>query len=156
MLDHVQVEDVPVAGGLDGQTEARALKALGIARRDLPPPVRPARDVLELHAEDAGVDVVQPAVEPEAVYGTGGRAVVAQLAHDGVDVVAVRHHRSLVAQPAPHTFDAYMEGDRCPRFAVLEHSDISLYQSNSRPYQELVHRSIFEGEVEAMRAESPR
>jgi hypothetical protein len=29
-------------------------------------------------------------------------------------------HRSLVAQPAPNTFDAYMEGSRSPRFSTLD------------------------------------
>jgi hypothetical protein len=44
-------------------------------------------------------------------------------------------HRSLVAQPAPGTFDAYMEGDRCPRYSVLD-TDFGATYGAYRPADE--------------------
>ena len=89
-----------VAGRLVRQHEARALEPLGVARGDLAPPVRPFRDVTKLHAQDRGVEIVEAAVEPEAVDRPLGGAVVAQLPDGGLDIGAVRDDRAAVAERA--------------------------------------------------------
>ena len=86
-LDDVEVKDVVVALQLDRQGEGLAtLEALGIAGGPLAADVVILVDVLELGAEDAGVEVVQAAVEAEAVDIARGRTVVAQPADGGIDL----------------------------------------------------------------------
>ena len=57
-------------------------------------------DVLQLRAEDAGVQVVEAAVEAVAVDVALGRSVVAQLPDRRVDLRVVGQERAAVAEGA--------------------------------------------------------
>src|SRR6516225_1512177 len=70
MLDHVEVIHVPIPRGLVRKLETGGLQSLGVTLGQGAPPVSPLSDVLQLHAENSGVKIVQPAVEPEAVNRT--------------------------------------------------------------------------------------
>src|SRR5439155_24366495 len=104
---------------LVGQLEARAVHALRVARRELAVAVGPSGDVPELHAEDGGVDVVEAAVVAHAVDGPHGRAVVAQPAHGGVDVVAVRDHGAAAPEGAQVLLDDEARAHGVAQLALL-------------------------------------
>src|SRR5688572_33066822 len=76
-FDDVQVEDVTVARSDLRQVDGgRAAKPRGVPRRPLDTLVVPRVDVLQLRAEDTSVEIVEPAVEPEAVNVPLGRSMV--------------------------------------------------------------------------------
>ena len=115
------MEDVAVARQLGWQVNGLcALKAGGVAGGPLAAQVVPGVDVLELGAEDAGVQVVQAAVEAIAVDVAGIGAVVAQLADPGVDVGVVRHERAAVAEGAEVLLDDETGGRGVAEFADFE------------------------------------
>src|SRR6185436_18343063 len=103
----------------DRKGEARALEALGVARGDLAAPVGPLRDVPELHGEHRRVEVVQAAVEAEAVDRADGGPVVAHLAAVGVDVLAVGDDGAAVAERAEVLLDDEAGGDGVRQLALL-------------------------------------
>ena len=78
----------------------RALEPGRVARGRLAAQVVPGVDVLELGAEDGGVDVVQAAVEAEAVDVAGVGTVVAQFADARVDIRIIGDDRAAVAERA--------------------------------------------------------
>ena len=98
----------------------RALQARGVARGPLDALVVPLVDVLQLRAEDAGVEVVEPAVEAEAVDVALVRAVVAQLADRRVDVGVVGDERAAVAERAEVLLDDEADGGGVAQFADPE------------------------------------
>ncbi len=66
-LNHVQVEDVPVTGLFGRQLEPGVLQALGVHGRNFAAAIAPFGNLLELDAENPGMDVVEAAVEAKAV-----------------------------------------------------------------------------------------
>ena len=100
-LNDVKMEDVPVTGQFDREVKmAAVLESGGVARRPLPSQVIPRVDVLEFGAEDAGLQIVEAAVETEAMNVARVRAVIAKLADALVDLRIVRHQRAAVAEAA--------------------------------------------------------
>ena len=80
----------------------------------------PRMDVLQLGAQHAGVQIVEPAVEAVAVDVALGRSVVAQLAHRGVDVRVVGEERAAVAERAEVLLDDEAGRGRVAQLADLE------------------------------------
>ena len=108
---------------LDRQVEGlAALEAGGVASGPLAAGVVLLVNVLELGAQDAGVEVVQAAVEAVAVDVAGGRAVVAQPADRGVDVGVVGDQRAAVAEGAEVLLDDEAGGGGVAELADLEAS----------------------------------
>src|SRR4029079_16266757 len=98
-LDHVEMEDVTVAGLHVRQVDVRRLAQTGgVELRPLDPIVVPLVDVLQLGAENSGVDVVETAVEAKAVNVALARSVVAQLADLRVNLRIVGDQRAAVAE----------------------------------------------------------
>ena len=105
-LDHVEVEDVTVPGtGVRQVDVRRACQSRCIACRPVDALIVPGVDVLQLGAEHAGVQIVETAVEPEAVDVPLVRAVIAQLPDRRVDVGVVREQRAAVAERAEVLLD---------------------------------------------------
>ena len=75
-------------------------------------------NVLQLGAEHAGVQIVKPAVEPEAVDVPLVRSVIAQLPQLRVDVGVVRDQRAAVAERAEVLLD-----DEARRRRIAELAD---------------------------------
>src|SRR6185503_1812688 len=84
------------------------------------PLVVPFVDMLELGAQNARVQVVEPAVKPETVHVARVRAVVAQLADLRVNVRTVCYQRAAVAKCAEVLWDDEADGCRVAEFAGLE------------------------------------
>ncbi len=100
-LDNVQVPHVAVARLLVRQVEGLGtLKALGVVLGQFDAVVVPLVDVFEFGAQDAGLDVVQTAVEAEAVHVAGGRAVGAEQLGHAVDLFVVGDNRTAIAEAA--------------------------------------------------------
>ena len=100
-LDDVEMEYVPITCRHVRQLDPRnALQSLGVSRGPSNTLIIPLVNVLQLGAEDSRVQIVQPAVEAEAVNVALVRPVVAQLAHCGVDGRVVGQDRSAIAERA--------------------------------------------------------
>src|SRR6266545_2487602 len=100
------MKDVTISRSLIRKREvARVLEAGGVARRPLPPQVVPLIDVLELGAEHAGVDIVEAAVESEAMARPLLGAMVAQPPNHAVHVLAIGNHRAAIAESAQVLLD---------------------------------------------------
>src|ERR1035437_4266423 len=121
-LDDVEVKHMAVTLQLDRQIERLAtLEAGSVASSPLAAGGVILGDVLELGAEDAGVQVVQAAVEAETVDVARGRAVVAQPADGGINVGVVGDQRAAVAEGAKVLLD-----DKAGRSRITELADLEL------------------------------
>jgi len=90
-----------IAWQLGRQVQVPAIfEARCVPRRPLASLVVVFIDVLEFGAQNAGVEIIQAAIETEAVDVAGVRAVVAQLAHFGVNIGIVRYERAAVTERA--------------------------------------------------------
>src|SRR3989442_5744899 len=95
------MEDVAITFSLEWQSEAlRSLQAGGVASRPFSPQIIVLVNMLQFSAQDAGMEIVQPTVETEAMDIASVRAVVAQLADGGIDVLIVGHQRAAVPKCA--------------------------------------------------------
>src|SRR5579884_1797653 len=119
-LNHIEVIDVAVARNFNGQLEAGALQAFGVALCPLAALVAPLGDVLEFHAQDASVNVIEAAVESEAVHRTLQRAVIAQALYGGGNIFAVGDERAAVAKGSEVLLDDEAGADGIAQFALLE------------------------------------
>src|SRR5208282_2414415 len=120
-FDNEEVIDVTIARQLGWQVKGcAALQAGGVAGGPLAAQVVPSINVLELCAEDAGVQVVQPAVEAITVNVAGIGPVVAQLANPGVDVGVVGHDGPAVAEGAQVLLDDETGGCSVAEFGDFE------------------------------------
>ena len=112
---------MPVAGSHVRQLEAgRGLEPRGGPSGPLNSQVVPRVDMLQLGTEDAGMEIVEPAVETKAVDITFGRPVVAQLADSGVDVRVVREEGPTVTKRAEVLLNDEADGSRVAQLADRE------------------------------------
>src|SRR5689334_12717519 len=95
------MEDVPVTGTDVGEIDGRrSLQSGGVAGGPLNALIVPCVNVLQLRAEHTGMEIVEPAVESEAVDVALVRPMVAQLPDARIDVCVVGDQRSAVAEGA--------------------------------------------------------
>src|SRR6185369_17244958 len=86
-FDDVEMEHVAITRKFGGQSEIlRPFQTGGVTRGPFAPQIVPGIDVLEFGAEDAGVQVIEPAVEPEAVDVARIEPMIEQLADNDVDL----------------------------------------------------------------------
>src|SRR5438093_4754049 len=117
---------MPIAGQFNGQVEVAAvLQTRCVAGGPMTSLVVRLVDMLELGAQNARVQVVEPAVEPETVDVARVRAVVAQFADPRVDVRVVGHHRAAVAKGAEILLDDETDRRRVAEFSDLEAAAVS-------------------------------
>src|SRR5262245_58924779 len=115
------MEHMAITGRLCRQRETlRARQTRGVAHSPLAAIVVPGVDVFELGAEHAGMQVVKPAVEAEAMHITSVRAVIAELAHLRIDVGVVRDACAAVAERAEILLDNETGGGRVAQLTNLE------------------------------------
>src|ERR1019366_6991680 len=120
-LDDIEVEDVAVAFQRDRQIEGLAtFEAFGVALGPLAADVVIRVNVFEFGAKDAGVQVVQAAVEAVTVDVARGRAVIAQPADGLIDVGVVGYKSSAVAEGAEVLLDDEAGGGGIAELANLE------------------------------------
>jgi len=82
----------------------------------------PGIDVLELGAENGGVNVVQPAVETETVDIAGVRTVVPQLPHFFVHLRIIGDKRAAIAESAQILLNDEARGGGIAQFGDLKPS----------------------------------
>ncbi len=120
-FDDVKMEHVAITRRFVRQGEVlRAFEACGVTRGEFAAVVVPLVDVLELGAQDTGVNVVETAVETVAVNVTGVGAVAAQLANRGVHVGIVRNERTAVTEGAEVLLNDEAGRSRIAQFADFE------------------------------------
>src|SRR5882672_606031 len=120
-LDHVEVVDVAVARCFERQRDiAGVFQARRIAGGPFTAQVAPFVDVLELGAENAGVEIVQPAVDSKTVAGPLLRTVIAEPADHAVDEIAVRDHGAAIAESAEVLLDDEAGANGIAELADLE------------------------------------
>jgi len=91
--------DVAVARSSVGQAdEVEILEAGVVGGGDLDAAIGPRADVLELGAQDARVQIVEPAVEAGAVVVALALAMVAECADTLGDVLVIGPHRATVTE----------------------------------------------------------
>src|SRR2546422_6723143 len=116
------MEDVAITFSLEWQSETlRSFQAGGVASRPFSPQIIVLVNVLQFGAQDAGVEIVQPTVETEAMDISSVRAVVAQLADGGIDVLVVGHQRAAVPKRAQILLD-----DKTDRSGVAQLADLEI------------------------------
>ena len=120
-LDHVQVVNVIVARSFIRQRDVLGgRETLAVERCPLSPQLTPFRDVLEFRAEDARMQIVEPAVVTDAVAGAFVRAVVAEFARDAVDLRIVGNNSATVAERSQVLLNDEAYGGGVAEFSDLE------------------------------------
>ena len=120
-FNDVQVPHMAVSRLVIGQVKRfGARQAGGIPVRQLDAVVVPLVDVFQLGAKDPGVNIVQTAVEPEAVNVTGGGPVAAEQAGLGVDGVVIRDDGAAITEGAKILLDDEAGRDGIAQLADLE------------------------------------
>src|SRR5215472_10529090 len=95
------MEDMPIPGQLDRQIDRFTIfQPRGVARRPFAPLLVVLVDLLEFCADYARMEIIQSAIEPKAVNIARVRAVIAQLAHLGIDFSVIGHQRAAIAECA--------------------------------------------------------
>src|SRR6185369_17262100 len=98
-LNDVEMKHVPVTRADEGQIDPRGFsEARRVSLGPLDPIVVPLMNVLEFCAQDSRVDVVEAAVESEAMHVALVRSVIAELSHPSVDLGIVGDERPAVAE----------------------------------------------------------
>ena len=95
-------------------------EACAVTRGPFPAEVVPVVDMFQLGAEHSGVQIVQTAVESEAVAGALLGAVIAQLANDAIDFSIVGDDCAAVAECAEVLLDDEADGGGVAEFADAE------------------------------------
>src|SRR6185369_9942187 len=96
-FDDVEMKYVPITRQFGGQGEIlRPLQTGGVTHSPFAAQIVPGIDVLEFGAEDAGMQVIEPAVEPKAVDVSRIGPMIAQLADNGVDLFVVGDQRAAI------------------------------------------------------------
>src|SRR5689334_15512167 len=120
-LEDVKMKNVMVTLALGGESEIlRTFQAGSVTSGPFPAEVIPGINVLELGAEDAGVKIVQSAVESVAMDVAGVGAVVAELADGGVNFLVIRNQRAAVAERAEIFLDNEAGSGRVAQFGDFE------------------------------------
>src|SRR5262245_37393036 len=115
------MEDVSVTREFDRQVEVAAVFQTGrVASGPFSAKVVPLIDVLEFRTDNAGMQIVEPAVEAEAVHVALIRSMIAQLADGSIDIGIIRHHGTAISERAEVLLNDEADRGRIAQMTDLE------------------------------------